>query len=503
MMNFLFELNVATAAKGSREVAGNLYRQLRSAILDGRLRPGSKLPSTRSAATAFGVSRNTAQDVYERLAHDGLVGSRRGSGTYVADSFDRPASPKPGRDGGEHPPTVDFWTGPDAEAWIGFWRETQEPKADRVLADLRPALIDPALFPHSVFRQVMARQLRRLETSPPATQSPQGNQGNGQLRRAVADHVGLARAVACGADDVLITSGAQQGFDLIARALVRPGETVVALEDPGYPPLRVPFAAAGAKIVPVRVDLEGIVVDEIPAEASIICVCPSHHFPLGMSMSPERRQALMRFARRNGAVILEDDYDGEFRYAGSPLEALRTGDSADRVFYVGSFSKCMFPSIRLGFIVAPPWAIPSLVLAKNCTDWHCSIPLQLAVANFILDGHLARHVRRARRIYRERRSHLLQLLAAKLGGWFEVVPSFYGMHVAALTNQEIDCEAISLRLAERGIMIHSLDRYFLGPERRPGFVLGYAAAEPGALTLAVETLAKEFSEQHPGRFETA
>jgi GntR family transcriptional regulator/MocR family aminotransferase len=154
----------------------------------------------------------------------------------------------------------------------------------------------------------------------------------------------------------------------------------------------------------------------------------------------------------------------------------------------------MFPSIRLGFIVAPSRAMPSLVLAKNCADWHCSIPLQLAVANFILDGHLARHVRRARRIYRERRTHLLQLIETQLGEAFEVVPSFYGMHVAALATGTPDCEAISMRLAEQGIMIHSLDRYFLGSPL-PGFVLGYAAAGTRTLTLAIQALADQFAQQ--------
>jgi len=495
MMNFLFELNLTIAPKGSREVAGGLYRQLKSAILDGRLRPGLKLPSTRAASTAFGVSRNTAQDVYERLAQEGLVASKHGSGTYVVGALPgQTDSSGSSLDEGEHLRVVDFWSSPEAASWMGFWREAHEPRPAKILADLRPALIDAAIFPHSIFRQVMARQLRRLETSPPSTRSPQGNQGNHQLRRAVAEHIGLTRAVACGADDVLVTSGAQQGFDLIARTLVKPGETVVAVEDPGYPPLRVPFAAAGARIVPVRVDAEGIVVDEIPPDASIVCVCPSHQFPLGMSMSHDRRQALIRFARRSGAVIVEDDYDGEFRYDGSPLEALRTRDSADRVFYVGSFSKCMFPSIRLGFVVAPSWAMPPLVLAKNCADWHCSTPLQLTVANFILDGHLARHVRRARRIYRERRSHLLQLIETQLGEGFEVVPSFYGMHVAALAKGTADCEAISARLATQGIMIHSLDRYFLGVPR-PGFVLGFAAAGTSALTLAVDALADQIAAQ--------
>jgi GntR family transcriptional regulator/MocR family aminotransferase len=492
-MEPLFELKVTTAAKGSREIATHLFRQLKDAILDRRLAPGSRLPSTRDARRLFGVSRNTAQDIYDRLAQEGLLSARHGSGTYVRDVRPEPApTPASGERNGR---VNDFWERPDIASWIGFWHEGRASAGlVRPVADLRPALVDQRLFPHATFRQVMARQLRRLETNPASSRSPQRNQGNGQLRRAIAEHVGLTRAVACHADDVLVTSGAQQAFDLIARALVIAGETTVAVEDPGYPPMRVPFAAAGARIVPVPIDGEGIIVDAIPTDAKIICVCPSHQFPLGMPMSSRRRDALLRFARQNGAVIVEDDYDGEFRYEGSPLEALRGGASAGHVFYVGSFSKCMFPAIRLGFIVPPPWSLPALVAAKNATDWHSSIPIQAAVAGFMHDGHLARHISRARRIYRERRDGLLSLLERRLGDVLKVVPSFYGMHVAAVVCEGIDCEAVSDALAERGIMIHSLARYFLGPATRSGFVIGYAAASSELLEMAVNAMADELIE---------
>jgi len=489
MMNFLFELNVTIADKGSREISNGLYRQLKDAIVEGRLLPGSKLPPTRSAPSAFKVSRNTLQDVYDRLGQDGLVRSMHGSGTFVAPALTKQqANPD---DQAFQPELATFWGRREAASWIGFWRNEHEFDAGGQVIDLRPALIDPAFFPHSIFRQAMARQLRQLEVRPPAYKSPQGNAGSYQLRRAVAAHIALTRAVACDAEDVLITSGAQQAFDLIARTLVKSGETVVAVEDPGYPPIRVPFAAAGARIVPVRVDSEGMVVDEIPTDARIICVCPSHQFPLGMAMSQKRRAALLEFARQNGAVIIEDDYDGEFRYEGSPLEALRTASSIDCVFYVGSFSKCMFPSIRLGFLVPPRWAMAPLVLAKNCADWHCSLPLQLAVASFILDGHLARHVRRVRRAYSERREHLFQLLAAHAGDQLKIIPSFYGMHIAVLASEPMNCEGISHALAKQGVLIHSLDRYFLRCATQSGFVLSYAVADKEFLSEAIGALGDE------------
>lgn len=491
-MEPLFELKVTTAAPGSRNVASNLFRQLKDAILDQRLPPGSRLPSTRNAQRLFGVSRNTAQDVYDRLAQEGLLNTRHGSGTFVRESRpDSPATSAPASDE-RHGAVNPFWERADVASWIGFWHERQAAvSAPPPVADLRPALVDQRLFPHAIFRQVMARQLRRLETNPASSRSPQRNQGNGQLRRAIAEHVGLTRAVACQPGDVLVTSGAQQAFDLIARALVVPGVTVVAVEDPGYPPMRVPFAAAGALLVPVPVDGEGIIVEAIPADAKVICVCPSHQFPLGMPMSARRRETLLDFARNNGAVVVEDDYDGEFRYDGSPLEALRGRASTSHVLYVGSFSKCMFPGIRLGFIVSPSWMLPALVAAKNSTDWHSSIPVQAAVAGFIRDGHLTRHIRRVRRIYRERRDRLLGVLERRLGEALSVVPSFYGMHVTAIARQGIDCEAVSEALAARGIMIHSLARYFLGPATRSGFILGFAATDSRVSETAVKAIAEE------------
>jgi GntR family transcriptional regulator/MocR family aminotransferase len=487
-----FELKVTTAPAGSREIAAHLFRQLKAAILDGRLPPGSRLPPTREAQQLFGVSRNTAQDVYDRLAQEGLLSTRHGCGTFVRDApSDRVL--RSSASAGDVPGAVNpFWERPDVASWIGFWNERHSPDRSPVpVADLRPSLIDQRLFPHAIFRQVMARQLRRLETTPAASKSPQRNQGNGPLRHAIAEHVGLTRAVACLPGDVLVTSGAQQAFDLIARALVIPGETIVAVEDPGYPPMRVPFAAAGARLDPVPVDGEGIVVDAIPSDAKIVCVCPSHQFPLGMPMSARRRDALLRFARGTGAVIIEDDYDGEFRYDGSPLEALRGAASASHVFYVGSFSKCMFPAIRLGFVVPPEWALPALVAAKNSTDWHSSIPVQAATAAFVREGHSARHIRRMRRIYRDRRDRLLHTLDRKLRGALTVVPSFYGMHVAAVSRDGIDCERVSEALADKGIMIHSLSRYFLAQPTRAGFIIGYAAAETEVLETAIGALAAE------------
>jgi GntR family transcriptional regulator/MocR family aminotransferase len=478
-MDPLFEVTFDRIRTTPRAASKTLYREFRKAILEGRVRPGTRLPPTRRGVEFFGVSRNTTVEVYERLACEGFVVARRGSGTFVADPIPEPATAPARDDQPPHPGRVNpFWLRTEIQSAIGFWRDP--PNLQSVAGvgiDFRPGLIDARLFPHDVFRQSMAGQLRRLERRPASLEGAQGNQGNAYLRAAIADHIALTRAVPCHPDDILVTSGAQQAFDLLARVLVRPGETVVALEDPGYPPMRAAFAAAGATLVPVAIDDGGLRLDQLPARVDVICVCPSHQFPLGISMSPERREALLEVARARGAVIVEDDYDGEFRYEGSPLEALRSHAAADVVFYVGTFSKCMLPSLRLGFVVAPSWALRSLIAAKNCCDWYCSIPVQLGVASFIAEGQLARHVRKMRRVYGERRQALTEALQRTLGEWVTPLPSWYGMHLTATGDEAVDFDAVAEAAESCGVKVHTLSRYHFGAPQRAGLVFGYGAVD--------------------------
>ena len=488
----LFEIKLELKPRGSREASRTLHEELRAAILDGRLAAGAKLPATRQSAAFFGVSRNTAAEVYEKLVTEGHAVTRHGAGTYVAARPSASAVARRIEQAGAVHRLNEFWLRADTTAAMGFWQDSREPNSavrKGAPVDFRPAMVDSRLFPLDVFRRVSAKQLRGLERKPASYKSPQGNQGNYHLRKAIIKHIAITRAVPCQAEDILVTSGAQQAFDLLARALVTPHETTVALEDPGYPPMRVAFAAAGAKLAPVGIDEEGLIIEQLPADVRVICVTPSHQFPLGVTMSLRRRQALIEFARKHGAIIIEDDYDGEFRYEGSPLPALRTAQAADVVFYVGTFSKCMLSALRLGYIVAPSWAMSTLTAAKNCLDWHCPTPIQSAVTAFIAEGHLTRHVRKMRDIYKQRRQLLLGLLQESLGQWLLPIPSFYGMHIAALADPAVDLERAAAALQQQ-VRIHTLSRYFLGPQTKTGLVFGYGTVDLAEIRRGVSLLRK-------------
>ena len=467
LMEPLFELSIVLPPRGSRERLRALHHQLRAAIIEGRLQPGLKLPPTRSLAAAFKVSRNTAVMAYSLLSSEGYVTSRHGAGTYVATAL-------------PHPPQKKATTiSPSSDRRLNaFWRRhprmPDESSPREYPYNFGLGVPDTAFFPFEEWRRVSARVLRSLPKASATYQPPQGSVA---LREAIARHVSLTRAVACRADDIIVTAGAQQAFDLLARVLVTRRGMVVALEDPGYPPARAAFAATGAKLVPVPVDEEGLVVERLPPQAKVIYVTPSHQFPLGASLSLRRRAALLEFAQARGAVIIEDDYDGEFRFGGRPLDALQTLDRAESVFYVGTFSKSVFPMIRLGFIVSPPWARSTLLTAKQFTDWHCAVLAQETLAAFISDGLLARHVRTMRPIYNERRELLLQTLQQDFDRWLAPLPSSAGLHVTALAKGAFGADALSIQALGKGIRVASLRGFHAGKPARQGLIFGYGAID--------------------------
>ncbi len=271
---------------------------------------------------------------------------------------------------------------------------------------------------------------------------------------------------------MLVTNGSQQAVDLAARVLVEPG-AAVAMEAPGYSPPCASFTSLGARVVGVPVDDEGLVVDSLPDDARLVYVTPSHQFPLGTAMSQRRKLALLHWARRRDAAILEDDYDGEFRHEGRPLEPLHNLDESGRVLYVGSFSKVLMPTLRLGFLVAPPTLHGALRKAKHVADWHTQVQIQAAAARFVDDGHLRRHVRRMQRVYEERHHPVMEVLTSELSEHLAPVPSACGLHVAALLRVRVDDLKVVDRAAELGVGVQALSLFGVAHRGPEGLLIGF------------------------------
>jgi GntR family transcriptional regulator/MocR family aminotransferase len=443
-----------------RELGVQVYQQIRGAILNGRLRSGDVLPSTRELAARLEVSRNTVSAAYDRLVADGLLTARAGARTYVSErvvASDRVR----GRT-----------TPPGVSRARPVWESAPEPVDMTAVApmfDFRPGVPDARLFPFATWRSLVGAELRDAAIGSGAYGDPAGHPA---LRAAIARHVAVSRGVVVTADDVIVTSGIQQAVDLICRVLVEPGD-VVAVEEPGWSPPRVLCETVGARVVAVPVDAEGLVVDALPERARLAYVSASHQFPLGVPMSPARRTALLAWARRTGATIIEDDYDSEFRYTGRPIEPLQSLDREGRVVYVGSFSKTLLPALRLGFCVAPPALFPALRKAKFFMDWHTAPPLQAALARFIDAGLFARHVRRMRRVYAERRDRLLVRLATDFAGRLEPYPSVAGLHIAVRLLGSIDDRTVAARARSAGIGLVPLSNFAVTATAPQGLVFGY------------------------------
>jgi GntR family transcriptional regulator/MocR family aminotransferase len=458
-----FTLNAGLALEigTGRGISHRLYRALRQAVVDGRLRAGEKLPSTRDLAASLAVSRNTVSEVYERLGREGHLEGRHGSGTFVA------AHGAPGDGNDEQSATV---SPPAISDWARRLSRSRSVVPHREMVhDFRPGLPDLESFPVDIWRRLAARNLRVLSSAVGAYGDAAGQL---RLRAAIARYLAHSRAVVCHGDDVFICNGSQQALDLLGRILVQPG-TRVAIENPGYTPAVSIFRAMGATMVPVPVDDEGLVVGRLPRSAKVVYVTPSHQFPLGVTLSLARRKALLDWAHRSGAVIIEDDYDSEFRFGGRPMESLQGLDRSGVVVYLGTFSKVLFPGLRLGYVVAPQWLQEPFMAAKWITDRHASALEQSVMADFIADGHFGRHLRRMQRVYRERRQALVDALAQWTSGHLALLPSLAGLHVAGFLPRGFDAEELVQRAYEAGVGLYSIAPFYVG-RPRPGLIFGYA-----------------------------
>ncbi|MEO8550696.1 MAG: PLP-dependent aminotransferase family protein [Kofleriaceae bacterium] len=456
----------------SRNLAEDIFVQMKQAILDGRLRAGDPLPSSRDLARQYAVGRNTVTRAYERLMAEGFLRGEVGAGTFVAADAAAVSRRAP-RSSALRPRKI----------WAAFVGEAVERRSAEY--DFRIGAPDPGLFPWDEWRGLVAHELRGRRSVP----GYPGPEGDPRLREAIARHIGISRAVRAGGDDVLVCSGAQQAFDLIARVLVEPG-ACVAVEDPGYPLFRHVLVSHGARVVPVKVDAEGIDVAALPDDARLVYVTPSHQFPLGTRMSLGRRVALLRWCERRNAAIVEDDYDAEFRVEGQSVESLQSLDRAGRVLYVGTFSKVLLPTLRIGFVVAPATLAPSLRAAKRLTDSHGPLELQRALATLLTEGLFARHIRRLRRVYGARRDALLTAVERVLADVVTVLPSSAGLHVSVLCRDPgVDAAAWATRAFREGVAVQALDAYYL-TSPRPGFALGYGLIPVEKVADGIARLAK-------------
>ncbi|HKH98282.1 MAG TPA: PLP-dependent aminotransferase family protein [Candidatus Sulfotelmatobacter sp.] len=460
-----------------------LYDSLRSEILHGRLRPGARLPATRDLAGQYALSRGTIVNAFEQLKSEGYVEGNVGSGTYVSKVLpeellrvrvgegQRPSSPATPR-----------------RRFSGYGRRVRlfpgyENRPTRAFRSNLPAL---DLFPTSLWAQITARRARHISRNQLMRCDALGFL---PLRQAVAQYLGTSRGVRCVAEQVAILSGVQEALDLAARLFLNPGE-VVCLESPGYPGAALAFRAFGAKIRAAGVDDDGIRVRELPRRGvRLLYITPGHQFPLGATMTLPRRLQVLEWARQSGAVIFEDDYDSEFRYSGRPIPALQGLDRSGSVLYAGSFSKVLFPSLRLGYLVAPPDLLERLEAIKSLTSRHTPLLEQLVLSDFIVEGHFGRHLRRMRQVYAERLSVLLKEAKGELTGMLNISNVEAGLQTVGWLCPAISSESAAAAAAQRGVEVTPLNRYSYGKDAPEGLQLGFAAIDAKEIRRGIQGLA--------------
>jgi GntR family transcriptional regulator / MocR family aminotransferase len=438
-----------------------LRAQLRQAILDGRLASGTRLPSTRALAQTLGVSRTVTSSAYDDLVAEGYLEGHQGSGTYVGS--DLPPLPRLNRPVPDVPPR-----------WLRKAPPVRldEPRAPEVIA-FRLGTPSISSLPPRIWREAWRAVTNRLP--PNRYGAPNGDPA---LRAALAPYLGRSRGVACTPEDILITAGATHALDLIARASLSVGDAV-GFEEPGYPAARHILLARGGRIVPVPLDDDGMQVERLPHGTDaplLVYTTPSHQYPLATRLSVARRIALLTWAQTNESLIVEDDYDSEFRFDTSPLPALASLDGIERVAYIGTFSKVLTPALRVGYLVAPPLLRQHIEQLEYLTAEYVSWPLQQMLAAFISDGQLDRHIRRMRQQYAQKRQALAHTLApiahlAQLRG-LEA-----GLHAYLELRSDLDALRVAQLARTRGVMVTTLDAYYSGPADRSGLLLGYGGLD--------------------------
>ncbi|BAZ49565.1 GntR family transcriptional regulator [Nostoc sp. NIES-4103] len=463
-----------------------IYEEIRLKILLGRLTPGQKLPSTRSLAQSLNISRATVTQSYEQLLSEGYLETTVGSGTFVChqlpDDLLNAAPIKPNSSAansaiklsayGESLNDKAFLRLPELELEINF--TYGRPAFDR--------------FPIDLWRKLLSRHCHLDSAVLDYTNDSMGYQ---PLRQAIACYLSRSRAVKCTPEQIIIIGGSQQGLDLITRVLIDRGDSI-AVEEPGYLGARRAFLAQGACLFPVSVDQSGLEVSKLTTTSNIklIYVTPSHQFPTGAVLSLSRRLRLLTWAQQSGAMIIEDDYDSEYRYSDRPIPALQGLDQGNSVIYIGTFSKVLFPALRLGYLVLPHNLVHVFTRAKWLADRQCSLLEQHALTDFINEGHLERHIRQMRSLYNQRRQVLVQSLISQLGDRVQILGENAGMHLMIKINTHLSDEVIVQSAAQLGVGIGAAHPYYLKNSSGSEFVLGYAELNEQQIQEGVRRLAQ-------------
>lgn len=461
-----------------------LYTALRAEILDGRLRPGARLPGTRDLANQHGLSRGTIVNAFEQLKSEGYVEGNVGSGTYVSKILPEELL-RVAPEAGAQPPTPREQQRRRVSDYAR--RVTPFPRYEiRPIRAFHANLPALDLFPTVLWAQITARCLRRSSTNLLLGCDPMGYR---PLRDAVADYLSTSRGVKCVPEQVAIVSGVQEALDLVARVLLNPGERV-CMENPGYVGAAIVFEAVGARISAVPLDDEGMELRDPSLRGSrLVYVTPAHQFPLGITMSLRRRLQLLEWAQKSGALIFEDDYDSEYRYSGRPIPALQGLDRSGLVLFAGSFSKVLFPSLRLGYLVIPWDLVPYFATTKSVVSRHAPLVEQAVLCDFITEGHFGRHLRRMREVYAERLTVLLEAARQRLAGLLEIANAEAGLQTVGWLCVGINGESAAKAAATREVEVIPLRYYSRGCVAKEGLQLGFAAVDAAEIRRGIRELA--------------
>ena len=475
---------VSLERRTRRPLQSQIYEALRSAIAERRLGAGARIPSTRALAVELHVSRIPVLNAYAQLLAEGYLESRTGAGTFVSSSLPGVAGATGGPKGearhakrGARKTAARALRIPRYEqlAWLGGQGAFNLSEADT------------SSFPFRAWARLAARYWRTMRTRPLVYGDAKGLR---ELREAIAGYLRAARSVRCEWEQILIVSGSQQGLDLTARVLLEE-EDAAWIEEPGYWLAREALASIGNRIVPVPVDAEGLVVArgiEMAPRARAAFVAPSHQFPLGATMSASRRMQLLEWAEKAGAWIVEDDYDSEYRYDNKPIASLQGLDRSERVIYVGTFSKVMFPALRVGYVVAPGDLADRFAAVRHAMDVSPAHQNQAVLAEFIREGHFSRHIRRMRQIYDERREELVRCVQEELGDAAQIHGARAGMYLTVTLGKGYRDREVSAWAAKEGLWLWPLSQTYAGRAARQGFVLGFGGTPAREIAPAVGRL---------------